>query len=85
MTPTRVFDTRVGAPQGLRTVAKAKVVPGTPLEVKLTDLAGLVPASGVGAVSINVTSTQSLGDGFITVSPCGSTNVVSNVNFQDGE
>ena len=53
-------------------------------QVKLTDLPGFVPASGVGAVSVTVTSTRSLGDGFLTVSPCGSTNVVSNVNFQQG-
>ena len=80
-----MFDTPVGNPPYLRYVAKVKVGPGTPLEVKLTDLPGLVPATGVGAVSINVTSTQSLADGFVTVSPCTTTDSVSSVNFQSGD
>ena len=87
VTPARVFDTRVGNPPYLRNVAKVKVGPGSPLEVKLTDLPGLVPASGVGVVSIDVTSTQSvpLGDGFVTVSPCTTADAVSSVNFQAGD
>ena len=64
---------------------RVRVVPGSTLQVQLTDLpGGVVPASGVGAVSTTVTSTRSLGDGYLTVSPCGSTNEVSNVNFQAG-
>ena len=82
VTPTRVFDTRVGTPAHLRDVAKLRVGPNHSLEVKLTDLPGLVPSTGVGAVSINVTSTQSQGDGFVTVSPCPAINTSSNVNFQ---
>lgn len=84
VTPTRVFDTRTGTPDHLRVVTKAPIGPGQPLEVKLTDLGGLVPAKGVGAVSINVTSTRSQGDGYVSVGPCGSTNLSSSVNFQAG-
>ena len=85
VTPTRVFDTRNGTPVYLRNVARVAVGPSTPLEVKLTDLpGGLVPASGVGAVSINVTSTLSVGDGFVSVGPCPATGLVSNVNFRAG-
>ena len=58
VTPARVFDTRAGTPPALREVAKGRVGPTDPLVVQLTDLpGGLVPATGVGAVSINVTAT----------------------------
>jgi hypothetical protein len=83
-TPTRVFDTRPGTPPSLRIVDQVRVGPATPLEVKLTDLpGGLVPASGVGAVSLNVTATGSSTWGFVTVTPCAGSNV-SSVNFQAG-
>lgn len=83
--PIRVMDTRAGTPATLRDVPKTQVVPGSTLEVKLTDLpGGVVPADGVGGVSINVTSTRSTSDGYLTVNPCGSTSGVSNVNFQRG-
>ncbi len=84
--PTRVFDTREGT-RVLREVSKARVVRGCPPRGCRSPIfpAGLVPATGVGAVSLNVTSTRSEGDGFVTVSPCGVENVVSNLNFQAGD
>jgi hypothetical protein len=83
VTPTRVFDTRAGTPPALRNVAKGRVGPTEPLAVQLTDLpGGLVPATGVGAVSINVTATGSVGPGFVTVAPCGSDANESSVNFE---
>ncbi|HEX2782298.1 MAG TPA: ice-binding family protein [Ilumatobacteraceae bacterium] len=83
--PKRVFDTRPGqSPAALRTVAKQQVSGGYELQVRMTDLAGFVPASGVGAVSLNVTSTQSRADGFITVYACGARELVSSVNFAAG-
>ena len=83
VTPTRVYDTRSGTPAALRPVAKQLVGPSTPLRVKLTDLpGGVVPASGVGAVSLNVTATGSSAAGFVSVTPCGPVGEVSNVNFQ---
>jgi len=81
--PERVFDTRVGE-AGLRPVAKIKVGGAQVVDVKVTDLIGaggrLVPAAGVGAVSLNVTATDSDGAGFVTVFPCGERNAVSSLN-----
>jgi hypothetical protein len=84
--PKRIFDTRPGqSPNALRTVAKQKVSGVNELQVQVTDLPGFVPASGVGAVSLNVTATNSDGDGFITVYPCGNRESVSSVNYSAGE
>jgi len=83
--PRRVFDTRPGRSlDALRSVTKAKVGTGTVLEVQLTDLPGLVPAGGVGAVSLNVTVTNAEKNGFVTVFPCGAQPFVSSVNFTPG-
>ncbi len=84
--PKRVFDTRAGqSANALRAVAKAQVAGSYELQVQMTALAGYVPASGVGAVSLNVTSTGSAVDGFITVYACGSRELVSSVNFVAGK
>jgi hypothetical protein len=84
VTPSRVFDTRPGE-VGLRTVSKQKVGGLTELRVKVTDLSGLVPASGVGAVSLNVTVTEAGGSGFVTVYPCGSKPNASSLNYVAGQ
>jgi hypothetical protein len=39
----------------------------------------------VGAVALNVTVTQPTGDGFVTVYPCGSRPLASNLNFTVGQ
>jgi hypothetical protein len=84
--PGRVFDTRVGqSPDALRAVAKEQVSVRNVLEVQLIDIAGYVPGFGVGAVSLNVTSTGSGGAGFITVYPCGRRPAVSSLNFAAGQ
>jgi len=87
--PARVIDTRVGAAQGLRTVSKTKVGNGTELRVQFTNLSGgITPASGVGAVSLNVTVTGSQAPnegGFVTVYPCGDRPDASNLNFRSGQ
>ena len=87
--PARVIDTRVGAAQGLRTVSKTKVGNGTELRVQFTNLpGGITPASGVGAVSLNVTVTGSQAPnegGFVTVYPCGDRPDASNLNFRSGQ
>jgi hypothetical protein len=83
--PMRVFDTRAGASADtLRSVPAQQVGGAYELRVKMTDLAGFIPASGVGAVSLNVTSTGSTADGFITVYACGMLEEVSSVNFRAG-
>jgi hypothetical protein len=85
VSPVRVFDTRAGeSPGAVRLVPKVKVVGGSVLEVKVTDLVGVVPASGVGAVSLNVTVTNPEGAGFVTVYPCGPRALVSSVNYGAG-
>ena len=55
------------------------------LEVKVTDLAGLVPASGVTAVSLNVTATNPEVAGFVTVFVCGTMEEVASVNYAAGQ
>ena len=82
ITPARLFDTRPGrAPGALRTVDLGHVTPAAPLQVQVTDLAGLVPASGVGAVSLNLAATGTTAGGFLTAYPCGTRNLVANVNW----
>ena len=85
--PKRVFDTRPGqSPQALRSVTKAKIRRRhASLEVQVTDLAGLVPATGVDSVSLNVTATNPGAAGFITVYACGTRELVSSVNYTAGQ
>ncbi len=86
VTPTRVFDTRAGeSPDAVRTVTKAKIGGAVTLEVKMTDLAGRVPATGVSAVSLNVAVANPDAAGFVTVYPCGALNLVASVNFAAGQ
>ena len=84
--PARLFDTRPGeSPSALRAVAKAKVGGATVLEMNVAGLAGLTPAAGIAAVSLNVTATGASVPGFVTVFPCGTRPPVSNVNFAAGD
>jgi len=85
--PARAFDTRGPAesPNAIRTVPVAKVGPGAPLEVRLTDLGGLVPATGVGAVSMNIAVDDPDAAGFVTAYPCGTRPFVANVNYAADE
>ena len=75
--PQRVLDTRLGlgAPLG-------KVAAGGTLDLALGGVAN-VPATGVVAVALNVTATESAGPGFVTVYPTGrSRPVVSSLNLE---
>jgi hypothetical protein len=86
VTPVRVFDTRAGqSPNAVRDVTKAKVGGSTILEVKMADLAGRVPPTGVSAVSLNVAVTNPDADGFLTAYPCGTRNLVASVNYPAGQ
>jgi hypothetical protein len=90
VTPTRLLDTRAGeSPNALLSVAKLKVGRTPVLEVKVTELGAagsLVPASGVGAVSLNVAVTNPDADGFVTVYPCGNTRTLTaSINYAAGE
>ena len=76
LTPARVLDTRsgVGAP-------KAAVAAGGTLSLKVAGVGG-VPATGVGAVVLNVTVTQPTAAGHVIVWPAGVARpVTSNLNF----
>ena len=75
--PQRVLDTRLGlgAPVG-------KVAAGGTLDLTLGGVAN-VPTTGVVAVALNVTATESAGPGFVTVYPTGrSRPVVSSLNLE---
>lgn len=86
--PVRVFDTRSGAGG----VAVAKIgnsgPGGPPLVFKMTGVNG-VPATGVSAVSLNVTAvntSSTMGGGFIAVNPCSNDPIsTSNLNFSVGQ
>jgi alpha-tubulin suppressor-like RCC1 family protein/uncharacterized ParB-like nuclease family protein len=76
VTPARVLNTRGGS----------RVV-GTTKELQVTGV-GVIPASGVGAVSLNVTVTDTTADdfgGYVTVYPCGTRPEASNLNFISGQ
>src|SRR5262249_14936391 len=80
LSPSCLLDTRTGtgAPKGA-------VGAGKSVALKVTGKGG-VPASGVGAVVLNVTATAPTGPGFITVYPAGATlPAASNLNFTAGQ
>jgi hypothetical protein len=68
----------------MRAVRVAKVGSAA-LEVVLVDLAGVVPAAGVSAVSLNVAVTNPVAAGYVTVYPCGERKLVASVNFAAGQ
>jgi len=78
--PTRVFDTR----NGEGGVPVRKVGGDYVLRVQMTGRNG-VPATGVSAVSLNVTVTGTTGEGFVTVFPCGNLPEASNLNYRAGQ
>ena len=88
VTPARVVDTRPGQPDGLRAVPKVKIGPTNTVEAQLTNLGpggAIVPGTGVEAVALNVTVTESAGGGFVTVYACGTRPETSSVNFTAGQ
>ncbi len=82
--PVRVFDTRPDEPQGSVGVSQQYYGGANVLMVRVADLAG-VPASGVGAVSLNVTVLEAVGPGFVTVYPCGERPLTSSLNYVTSE
>jgi len=74
VSPSRIFDTRAGAPIGKGEVRRFTVAG-----------AGGVPADAT-AVVLNVAADQASAPGYLTVYPCGgSPPVVSNLNFAPGQ
>jgi hypothetical protein len=82
--PVRMFDTRADQPQGSVAVTQAKVGGANMLKVQFAG-AGGVPASGAGAVSLNVTAVDPVGPGYVTVFPCGTQPTVSSLNYVAGQ
>jgi hypothetical protein len=80
VTPARLLDTRNGVGGNLSPLAEDSFT-----ELAVTGVGG-VPAANVTAVVLNVTVTNTTGDGYITVSPSGETRpIVSNINFVPGQ
>jgi len=77
MVGQRLLDTRAG----IGAVA-GKVAPGQ--TVRLVVGGRAVPA-GTEAVVLNITVTEPDGDGFVTVFPCGSAPLASNLNYRAGQ
>ncbi|MEV6523683.1 PKD domain-containing protein [Longispora sp. NPDC051575] len=78
--PVRVLDTR----ERIGVETTTPVAPGGTLVLPVTGRAG-VPATGVTAVTMNVTVTQPTRDGFLTVYPDGETPPnASNLNWTPG-
>jgi hypothetical protein len=75
LVPSRVLDTR----------ATAKVAGNTSIDVQITGADG-VPASGVEAVTLNLTETNASAASYITAYPTGASRpLASNVNFVAGQ
>jgi hypothetical protein len=80
LTPARILDTRVGngAPAG-------KLGAGAAMTLQVTGRGG-VPATGVSAVVLNVTVTDTVSGGFLTAWPAGEAlPVASNLNYVAGQ
>jgi len=80
LTPARLLDTRIGVG-----AAKAKVGPDTSLTLRVAGVGG-VPASGVVAVTMNLTATDVTQSTSVTAYPAGTTRpTASNVNVAAGQ
>lgn len=79
LSPTRILDTRSGTG-----ASKAPIGPGAVLHLAVAGHGG-VPATGVGAVVLNVTVTAPSVGGYLTVYPTGTTRpTASSINFPAG-
>jgi ELWxxDGT repeat protein len=79
--PARVYASR-SADETIdgRQEATGRVGAGSFVEVDVAGRAG-IPASGAGAVVMNITAVNPSGRGFITVYPCGDRPLASSLNF----
>jgi hypothetical protein len=77
--PVRLFDTRTSEPAGVIPITKGPIGGAREVRIKVTGTAG-VPPVGVAAVSLNVTVTRPQSRGFVTVYPCGTRPLTSNLN-----
>jgi trimeric autotransporter adhesin len=84
LTPVRVFDSRAGEPQGAVPIVQQRYGGAAEIRVRVTGVAGL-PNAGVGSVSLNVTAVNPSAAGFVTVYPCGTRPLASNLNYTVGQ
>jgi hypothetical protein len=84
--PQRVLDTRPGGPTADGSASGIGAVPaGGTINVTLASRGG-VPATGAGAVALNVTVSGATGPGYLTVWPKGAPQpTASNLNFVTGQ
>jgi hypothetical protein len=81
LTPSRLLDTRSGVGRG---GVAGPVIGGQAIDLGVTGVGG-VPATGVGAVALNVTVDQPTSTGFIATYPSGETRpLASTHNFTPG-
>ena len=85
-TPARILDTRAGqSTVDGRYVAIGPLTAGQVLKLPVLGRAG-VPASGVGAVSLNVTAVTPSNEGHVSIFPTGFAQPpTSNLNFRSGQ
>jgi hypothetical protein len=88
LTPARVAETRINTSEatidGL-VQGTGAIGPGQTLRIPILGRAG-IPATGVGAVALNVTATRSTTTSYLTVFPTGETLPrTSNLNFTTGQ
>ena len=75
--PERIFDTRSGLG------GPAATLGAEPRPVQVVGRAGVPP--GATAAIVNLTATEGTGAGFVAAFPCGSTPLVSSLNFAAGQ
>ncbi|MGE0877781.1 MAG: beta strand repeat-containing protein [Acidimicrobiia bacterium] len=77
LSPQRILDTREG-----NGAVQAKLAPNGKIDLQVTGRGG-VPSTGVSAVVLNVTATNSTGSGYVSVWPADQTQpTVSNLNVE---
>jgi hypothetical protein len=84
--PRRLLDTRAGQPTADNLFAGGGIRgEGTTLELAVAGRAGVAPDAS--SVALNVTVDAPLGQGFVTVYPCGTPTrpTASNLNFRPGQ
>jgi hypothetical protein len=86
LTPARLMDTRPAAPTiDGQFAGTGPIGPAATTNLTVVNRGG-VPATGVGAVALNVTATNPTGNSYLTVWPAGEAQpVASNLNFGVGQ
>ncbi len=86
LSPARLLDTRPGEPTiDTQAAGTGPLTPGTPITLQITGRGG-VPTTGVAAVALNLTATQSTTPSYITAWPTNEPRpTASNLNTDPGQ